>query len=610
MTGCSHAIRGIGHSHCAGKKVVFFDNKMESFGINTMAQEVVTFGDIVPSQLKVLPLATGAGRVARKSRREFLPVRSQNFTYEASPELEFHVSSGKDMLIPRECWLRFTLNVQGTVDGAADNGVRLSSNGAQGLIRRLEISDRAQRSIETIDEYDHVSNIIGSVYEDKFYGEINNFTEGQGKVTTPAKHELSFTKDVASAFRVPNENYSLDHSVLIEDVDFTAGGVVTKNGGGTFANLTAATILGREVALFTQNDAFAGIGRVVATSGALTGFTVVPAPIAVGTAGKAMLLDEPQRVGYNEDREFTLRLKTGLFESYRDLPLFLMDGLQIKIYLNQPYRPFVMSPISGTSAITYTVSDARFICNMRTPSAEIRENYLEMFSKGMLNYPYISYHTITKFQSGNTASRQEYDLPISKSSIKKVFFVVQSDVERSSLQSNLLISDSYTSDSYRYINAGLAEYQFKIGSMDYPSTPMRIPDKYAADAFSELLVAASRHRDDVRAMRIAFDDWVDQYVGYVDKATTISPSPYSTEPLKRIYGTRFDTIEDDLLSGVKTRGIGTDDHIVAQLDFSDGALKIGSDINTLLASTNRYLLFVFEHSKVLHISKRGILALD
>lgn len=568
----------------------------------------MTFGDIVPSQLRVLPLATGAGRVARKVKREILPVRSETFSYNSSPEMEFHISAGKDMLIPRECYLRFTLNVKSLLGTVPDAGCRLSSHGVHGLFRRLEISDRANRLIEVIDEYDHVSNVVSHVYDNKDYCRVNNFIEGQSETTTPAKNgpvSREFPKTI-------NEQNPLDMSVAARSVDVAINGTtVTRTSGPVF---TAENSVGRFVNFYRPDElVHTAVISVRTDDDTVTIIPAYPLPrnatgdLAAETGVTLVFMDEPDRVGYNEDREFVMKLQSGLFESYQDLPLFLMDGLNIKLYLQQDSRPFINSPLGTDVTLDYTIKDARFVCNLRTPSAELRDQYLEMFNKGLLNYPFMTYHAMTKFSTGNAVSRVQFDLPISKSSIKKCFFVIQSDTERGNLNSGNGRTNSFKSDSFRYVNAGLSEFQFKIGAMDYPAQPMRIPDKYAANAFAELQICGNKLRDDLRVSRITLQDWIAQSPGYTLNGST----NWVAEPLKRIFGVRFDTIEDDMLSGVKTRGIGTDDHIVADLNFTQPLWFITSSFGTeSYVETQRYVTFIFEHSKVLHISKRGILALD
>jgi hypothetical protein len=342
-------------------------------------------------------------------------------------------------------------------------------------------------------------------------------------------------------------------------------------------------------------------------------FTTTTTTLVDGTLFSLYLLDHPQWVGYQDTKNYknyVVRLDLGLMNMKQDLPLFLMDGLQIKITLNSSARPFRMThnPTATAKKLNIELTDCRMLCSLRTPSAEIRDQYVEMFQKGMLNYPFVTYLTNQVPVVGTLNGRVEVNFPVSKSSIKKVFFFLQTSVERSTKLSELPHTDSFSADSYKYSNLALTQYQFKIGAQDYPNTPVTIPDKYARDAFTELLLSCEYMPYMTKKKRLEFCDWVANSEPYDPDL----PSGRRLEPIKRIYATRFDTIDGDMLSGVKTRGIGTDDNVVAILNFeSENFTKIqfksdGSDSQ----DSPRYLYCLFEHSKTLHLSENGILALD
>lgn len=575
-----------------------------------MAQEVVTFGDIVPSQLRVLPLATGAGRVARKTRREFLPIQGANFySYNENPRIEFSISSSKDMLIPKEMYLRFTVRTLCLVGNPLQpvNNVQFNHAGAHGLFRRVQLTDRANRQIDVIDNYDVVATTITAVYDDKHSSEISGWAAGLG---TNLKN--AFATNLSSPTSFDSSTFQLnDGRVLSGTVRIDAG---TVNVLGTNTQFTTELFVG-DIIAFVKNGTIGFTASVTSITNSTTLAVNAAAPytFAAAQTWKAIVVTHQQATQYNVDREITLRLKMGLFDMDTDLPLFLMDGLQLELELQDGARSLIFPPtglISAGVSAEYRISEPRLITNLRTPSSEIRDQYLEMFQKGMLNYPFISYHSTTKPVSGAATGRQELDLPISKSSIRKVFFVCQSDVSRGTYNSTDYIpSNTYQSDTMRFLNAGLTEFHFKIGGMDYPNVPIRISDAYAADAFEELVNASNRAKDDTRVHQLDYDEWVAVKQGLVSSDNTQTADIY-LDAVRRIYAVRFDTVEDDILSGVKTRGIGTDDHIVAVLTYNGQALKMQTVNSTQTEVSARNLYFMFEHARVLHISQRGILTLD
>lgn len=556
-----------------------------------MAQEVVSFGDIVPDQLKVKPLVTGAGRVARKTRREFLPVSGSIFSPSSTPYVEFHLSSAKDFLIPSEVYLRFEM--WGTIvnDASLAYQTYLTENGVHSCFERLELSDRAGRTIESIQHYDHVSKIVSCAYEDKESKHQSGWAEGRLPGVTGSPYY----------FEYPPKNS------MIEEVGLGAnvGDTLTLSSG--LPGFTGKVLSGALLRIGNQSTAFFAVVQSVSSN---TVCTLIDAPYNAPANSVVSIVHTSNELPVYVDplnpktREFTMRIKTGIFEMKEDLPLFLMDGLQVRLYFNQAFKALVTPntfPAAGTSwTASYSMKNMRMIAHLRTPSSEVRSQYLSMFENGMLNYGYLSYYTSKKSISGSLLNA-ELDLPVSKSSLKKVFMVMQSDIEESpdisgGAQENFSISNS----SYRYLDGYLSQYQFKIGSSDYPNQPIDISSIYGTDAYNDFLVACVRHGDKVTSPGIGFEDWV-----AVNRSFNITSKP--TQSYNRIYATRFDTVEDDILSGIKTRGPGADDHIVARLKFSD---TMQYNLGAGDVTSNRYVYFVFEHSRVLHVSSGGILSLD
>jgi hypothetical protein len=116
------------------------------------------------------------------------------------------------------------------------------------------------------------------------------------------------------------------------------------------------------------------------------------------------------------------------------------------------------------------------------------------------------------------------------------------------------------------------------------------------EAMIELQRAYGLHNNINSEIGIKWDKWIknnqnSNVVGECDQSH------------KAIFATTFANLENDPMSGLRTRGIGTDPHIVCVMNAENNHLVNG-------VASNRYFDFYFEFTKILTLGVNGIQVLD
>jgi hypothetical protein len=542
-----------------------------------MQQNLVTFQDVIPFSMTHRGLASGAAHSADKVKREFLPTNQSAYSFSGNDEIEFHISGVKEMLIPSEVYFRCELTVDAYSNlgtSTVDPHVELEEGGIANLFRRIEITDRANRQIDVIDGYDRLSNIMSNIYMSPDHVDQNEWQSGDSK-----------KNGVQDPFA------SGHFSAAPHLVSVATTGVATF--GGTIQDVLP---IGAQVIFYNANNRVVHRAYTIAHDGGDDAIvTVSPAPSVVLTSVRARLESNPRSVAAQTDGvTLNMRLDMGFFNISEDIPLFLLDGLIVKFFLREPRFALTGGLEGADKSLDYTINVPRMVCSLRTPSATVRARYLELFSSGMLNYTFPAYQTVSRQESGGSADI-ELDLPISKSSVRRVIFTVQNTLARGSTSSNDKHTDVYSYPSKTFIDGLLTSYQFKIGGKDYPQVRVNTDDILMTDAMNELQRAYNVHNNLNSKMRISFTDW-----GKFGLApSTGAPS----ESRKALFSTSFATLENDPMSGLKTNGRGSDPHVICRLEAS-GAYMVNS------VQASRYFDFYFEYTKILHLSANGIQVLD
>jgi hypothetical protein len=277
-----------------------------------------------------------------------------------------------------------------------------------------------------------------------------------------------------------------------------------------------------------------------------------------------------------------------------------MDGLILKMFLREPRYAIKNGQITSTTHTTdYVITVPRLVTSLRTPSQEVRSQYLQLYSEGNLNYVFPSYHHIGRQESGQASANIELDLPIAKSSVRRVVFTCQDVFARGNVSDiNLQYSTRGTS-SKRYIDGRMDSYQFTVGGVDYPPLAVDVSDRLQTEAQMELMRAFNLHGNVNSQLRTK--------AMFIKNKFAFKRGVYDQSD-KSIYATTFSTLENDPMSGLKTKGAGTDNHIIVKIDLEDNLEYVDAADNPIASS--RYFDFWFEYTKILHVSADGIQALD
>jgi hypothetical protein len=550
-----------------------------------MEKNLVTFQDVIPIQMTHRGLASGAAHAAQKIRREFLPTNQSTYSFDTNDEIEFHISSVKDLLVASETYLRVNMSTTLQQDFGAgvvvDGQAEFEEGGLHNCFRRIEITDRANRQIDVIEGYDRLSNILSNIY------------------MSPSHVDQNEWQAADSTYSVSNWNNSVSqenmgYTYINHTVSVTTAGVASMAAARPEEVWTGARI--RILDSTTYEPLYTGY--VESYDRTSTSFNVHPAPIAAVPSGSLLFVETSARrqLAHESGAFINMRLGSGFFSILEDIPLFLMDGLIVKFFLREPRFVFNMGhalQASPARNVDYTISNPRLICTLRTPSEAVRGQYLQLYSSGNLNYVFPAYQTITRQESGSGPGTIELDLPISKSSVRRVVFTIQPQNARGNTSGNNRNTDVYSYPSKSFIDGKLINYQFKVGGRDYPQNRVDISDQLMSEGLNELQRTFNIHGNLNSQMRA---DWF-KYAKFVQG---INDEPQS---MKAIFATSFATLENDPMSGLKTKGVGSDPHVIVEMEV-DAAHEVDG------TQGPRYFDFYFEYTKILHLSANGIQILD
>jgi hypothetical protein len=581
---------------------------------NQMASNVVKFADVFPRTMVHSKLASSAAFISKSVQYEYLPVAQTDYSYEGNDEIEFHVSSDRDFISLRNTILRLDLTCigtktlflgQGTTDSGAYNDVKrhIEEGGIANLFRRIEITDRAGRQIDLIENYDRLSNILTNVYWSADHANYQEWMSGDSKYPT-LDHDgawCALTEKFKQVVGLPDVFESVTQAYDLRQY---------VNNGDDVRIVRTSDNSHDEYEVFHMSF----VREIEANSNFYNRFRCTSSPTATGNVTDDRFYIQVRPRGSRNHAAtpdattldtpgitLNMRLNTGFFSIKEDMPLFLLDGLRIKFTLREPRFAFNLSPeythnkFNVGKTLDYKIATPRLVAQLKTPSEEVRASYMSNFTAGKLNYAFPAYHVQMRQESGDEENSLQLDIPVAKSSVRRVFFVIQNERSRGATDSADRYTDVYTYPSKTYIDAGLSSYQFKIGGVDYPNRRVDVSDIQMSEAMFQLQKTFNVHNNAAAIVRIEPHNWF--------KVNENSDDGTCNEAHKAIFSTTFATIPNDPMTGLKTNGQGTDSHVIADLRF-DRAHKVAGNTST------RYFDFYFEYTKVLHIGSDGIVVLD
>tara|TARA_R110000737_G_scaffold54642_1_gene76963 strand:- start:195 stop:1766 length:1572 start_codon:yes stop_codon:yes gene_type:complete len=354
------------------------------------------------------------------------------------------------LLDVQHSYLQFKLNNLNVGGLAPDHGVP--------MIRRLRI-ESAGTTLEDIDNYNKLyagvlvpsQSSAGALQESTITTAGQGDSEGVGLTSTLT----AFTAAAAITHAAVNNPASADVAVL-----------------GTFGNaigtaVTAAVNTALAGDIKTKLDA-----RTVGTAVNAGGFSGVG--ISTTTA----------KMARNTSVTYNVPLVSALFNMEKYLPLVMMNaGLTIEIELDTAQAIGVCRNGSdaagaGNVAPSWTVSDVRYVAHLIDLQRDFYDRMRMVMegSGGVLQLAGTTYRHYSG-QTSDNAAETNVNIPSRIKSIKSVFFTQSKTADITALTS------MSTSNS---VANGISEYQFRVGSVVYPPTSIKVSPTNKGEAYSEL----------------------------------------------------------------------------------------------------------------------------
>lgn len=550
-----------------------------------MASAPVQPVDVVPRVFTHAPIASGASHVAQYRKREFPPESFGPYAPGGATEMRFHISSNTDFMDGKSTYLRMVVATTGTWDSSTNDFKRhFSEGGIKNFIKKLEITDNAGRQIELIDQYAILSNIVSTLYHPKNHISSNEFVSGDGIPGEYIWTSVGTTGAWMSGDDIDLIRTTADYRnfLAVGDTIKLTDGCRDVTGELQVVDITA---LDMKVTPAMGVDYDYGAARVILVKRTNSELATYPSNTDINSSSKVYVLN--------------IRLDSGFLSILEDIPLFLMDGLKLRIELNDAVRVIKNSCPEGNldanATVNYQIRQPRLVTRLRTPSEDIRAQYFELVQRGDLNYAFPGYYYFAK-QQMSSGGNMDINLPIAKSAVRRAFFVLQSDAAINTGATTSVLTNPLTYPEHRFTDGKLSAYQYRLGGVDYPTLPVDCSDDYMTEAYQELLISFGLHNNVQSMPRMEWSKWIKKNQGGGNIATY-------DESHKAIFATTFATLQSDPLSGIKTVGPGTDSHIIASLTFST-QYGFGGDIGNL------NYRFWFEYTKILAFRRGTILVIE
>lgn len=554
-----------------------------------MQQNEVDIKEAVPATMINYDLVSGASNAITRRRREFTSQAQLTYQYDNNDEIEFQIGSSTDMMDLKDTYLRFELRTTGEYDTGENDFLRyLDDGGAYNLFRRIEVTDRSSRQIDSWERHDQLANILSFIYMSPDHINRNEWVSGDSQDKYPYPPRATFCPLTGTVTMGTNTvtgvgtlfTDELYPSAPVRVTDSTTGELLYE---GKVLSITSDTVV--------------------------TVTPAVPSPIAAASTMSTASLSNDIRVTSPANTSLTqsgivvnMRLQLGFFKIREYLPLFLMEGLIIKFYLREPrfalnLRPAEFTPggLTANKSVDYSIVNPRMVTWLTVPSATVKGMYQQKFAAGTLHYLFPGYYHQSRAEDGNILSEQSLNLTCPKSSLRRIFFVVQNERTRASTNSANLNTDVYTYPNKTFIDGNIINYQFRIGGYEYPPERVDTSDAAMTEAFQQLLTTFGLHNDPASEIRIDPQKWA--------RINPNSNDGTCDQSHKVIFSVSLSTLTDDPMAGLRTKGVGTDPNIIVNLQFS-GQNLVDSNPST------RYFDFYFEYAKIMTLSADGILLLD
>lgn len=460
----------------------------------------------IPLNMVLPPLTSTSRYINRSKEVEVLPDNaSASYSPDEIDELSFTLNSSSDFLDGQNSYLKFKLACVLT-DGGADVATKhLSTGGAHSAIRSLEVRLANGTLLERVEEYGRLHALFSSYTAPQDHTDMTEFASGDS---------------------IPVKDYIPEESdeKLLEDATFTGGNFDASTGILTLTAGSASSEISENDVIFLGNgessafqSAF-GIVKTVSsdTSVVLYGITQTDVADFDLDALTSVKILKQQRKGVvvparklcANTTDITLCLKpfSSFLQQSNLIPLPLLKNLQIVIRL----APANMLLVSGTGAApagamvrSYTIKQPRMVCRFVEPSAEITQQYLDMYRGKGLEYHMVGYahhqNTIDSGQSGSVSLRIDANVR----SCRKIMSIVQSRINENNDTSSYQFDSAGT-----FLKAGITDYQYSVGSERFPHySKLNVEDVYMVQNFQNALKVFNAFNNTLHKLRFRPDQY-------------------------------------------------------------------------------------------------------
>jgi len=394
-----------------------------------------------------LPLAIES----KSQRRLFFPEGGSTYGPPggANPNMIRIPINADSLLDVQHSYLQFTLNNTGGGGFAPDIGVP--------FIRRLRI-ESAGTTLEDIDNY-------GRLYGGLLFpaqasaGAVNEATIQTAGFNNGAGATLSATNNIAAAQVTMNAGAQ----IAVGDIGGATNGA--DRSAGIIQTITEGVV--------NAVNAYNGATGAVAASTLNGASTIVSAAHALTSK-----INDGASVKYN------VALPSALLNMEKYLPLVMMNaGIVLELEIDTAShagtaRTADNDAAAGQEAPTFTLSDIRYVAHLIDLQRDFYDR-MRMVMEGSGGVLQLAGTTYRHFQGNFTANATEVsiNIPSRVKSIKSMFFLQKANADDTTL------SRFSTSNS---VPNNLTEYQFRVGSVVYPPTSVKVSQTNKGEPYNEL----------------------------------------------------------------------------------------------------------------------------
>lgn len=285
---------------------------------------------------------------------------------------------------------------------------------------------------------------------------------------------------------------------------------------------------------------------------------------ALTAADVRLFVPARQKCADGSAKRLTFKLLSDFLSHLKYIPLPMMKQLQIIIEFERPaLAAFLVKRLTadGTAlqnivdadTISYSISNFRFVANYVEMADVVMAEYERAYEGPGISIPFQSYRA---FRTSVVGASSNVEIQFGCNSARFLLMAIMNNYSFS--ESNN--SKAYQSNSI-FLKDGMKSYRVQSGGKVFPANaPVSVETNYAAEAFTQLMIALNQHQNTLSDTSIRHYEWES------DNTFTFS----GVAPIALTDSTKFllgvDLTDIDQFSGLNTNG----NNLVVDLQFTDG----------------------------------------